>query len=75
MLIGYLGPSLGSPIRGFTRLTTTACEVGATQLPAGTRALLLYASGNRDERRRDEHERFDITRYKVVARGRPDRRR
>lgn len=51
-----------SPIRGFTRLTTDDVEIDGTPLPAGTRVLLLYASANRDERRWNEPDRFDIGR-------------
>lgn len=51
-----------SPIRGFTRLTTGPVEVDGTALPSGARVLLLYASANRDERRWDQPERFDIAR-------------
>ena len=53
---------LESPIRGFTRYVTGDHDAGGITLPAGTRALLLYASANRDERAWDEPERFDIRR-------------
>jgi len=51
-----------SPIRGFTRVTTGAVEVGGTTIPAGDRVLLLWASANRDERQFPEPDRFDATR-------------
>lgn len=51
-----------SPIRGFTRLLTRDRVVGGTRLPAGERALLLFASANRDERKWQQPERFDIRR-------------
>ncbi|MCC6006142.1 MAG: cytochrome P450 [Rhodobacteraceae bacterium] len=56
------GLRLESPIRGFTRLLNTATRLGDTELPEGARVLALYASANRDERKWDEPERFDITR-------------
>jgi cytochrome P450 len=51
-----------SPISCFTRVTTTATELGGVELPAGARVLMMYASANRDERRWDRAEHFDITR-------------
>jgi cytochrome P450 len=51
-----------SPIRGFTRSVTRDVTMDGITLPAGSRALLLYASANRDERKWTEPDRFDITR-------------
>jgi len=56
------GLRLESPIRGFTRRLNAARRLGDTDLPEGARVLVLYASANRDERRWDDPERFDITR-------------
>jgi cytochrome P450 len=53
---------LESPINGFTRVTTAPTELGGVALPAGTRILVSFASANRDERRWDAPEVFDITR-------------
>ena len=53
---------LESPINCFTRVTTTRTELGGFELPAGARVVLLYASANRDERRWDRPDAFDITR-------------
>jgi cytochrome P450 len=53
---------LESPIRAFTRRVTADTEIGGTRLPEGARVLLLYASANRDERRWEEPERFDVRR-------------
>ena len=53
---------LESPIRGFTRCLTRDHAVGGVPLRAGDRVLLLFASANRDERKWDRPEQFDITR-------------
>jgi len=53
---------LESPIRGFTRCLTRDHVVGDVAVRQGDRALLLFASANRDERKWDNPERFDITR-------------
>ena len=53
---------LESPIRGFTRYVAQDHLVGDTLIPAGDRALMLYASANRDERRWENPETFDIRR-------------
>ena len=51
-----------SPISCFTRVARTAADVGGTEVAAGSRVLVSFASANRDERRWDDPERFDITR-------------
>ncbi|MCP3731379.1 cytochrome P450 [Sphingomonas sp. MG17] len=51
-----------SPIRAFARLLTRDHEMGGVTLRKGDRALIVYASANRDERRYPEPDRFDITR-------------
>jgi cytochrome P450 len=56
---------LESPIRGFTRVSTEDCRIEDVALPAGSRVLILYASANRDERKWDNPERFDIRRRVV----------
>jgi cytochrome P450 len=53
---------LESPIRGFTRHLTADATIGGATILAGSRALLLYASANRDERKWQDPERFDIRR-------------
>lgn len=53
---------LESPIRGFTRLVRRECQVDGTRLAQGDRVLVLYASANRDERRWDRPEKFDVRR-------------
>jgi cytochrome P450 len=56
---------LESPIRGFTRSVTVEHEVGGVRLPAGARVLLLYASANRDERKWEDPEAFNVQRRVV----------
>jgi cytochrome P450 family 130 len=41
---------LTSPVQGLARTTTRDVTIGDTTVPAGRRVLLLYGSGNRDER-------------------------
>lgn len=53
---------LESPIRGFTRCLTADHTLETTTIPAGARVVLFYASANRDERKWDEPERFDVRR-------------
>ncbi|MDB5974994.1 MAG: putative cytochrome hydroxylase [Nevskia sp.] len=53
---------LESPITGFTRCVTREHTIEDVVLPAGSRALMLYASANRDERKWLDPERFDIRR-------------
>jgi cytochrome P450 len=51
-----------APIRGFTRFAAQNYGVDGTVIPAGDRVLILYASANRDERRWENPERFDVHR-------------
>jgi cytochrome P450 len=53
---------LESPIRGFTRYVAADHIFSGSRIPAGSRVLILYASANRDERKWQEPERFDIGR-------------
>jgi cytochrome P450 len=53
---------LESPIRGFTRHLATDAMIGDVSIPSGSRVLLLYASANRDERKWQDAERFDVRR-------------
>lgn len=41
---------LTSPVQGLARTTTRDVTIGDTTVPAGRKVLLLYGSGNRDER-------------------------
>ena len=51
-----------APIRGLSRLLTADRELSGMTLPAGSRALMLYGSANRDERYWDAPDTFDVTR-------------
>lgn len=54
-----------SPIRGFTRFVREDYRLEDVTIPAGSRALILYASANRDERKWVEPERFDVRRIVI----------
>lgn len=53
---------LETPIRAFSRSLAEDADVDGVTLPKGARALIVYASANRDERRWDDAERYDIRR-------------
>jgi cytochrome P450 len=50
------------PVHGLARVLTRDVELHGQRLEAGEKILLLYASGNRDERVFEDPERFDIRR-------------
>jgi cytochrome P450 len=41
---------LASPVQGLARMTTREVEIGGRTIPANRKVMLLYASGNRDDR-------------------------
>lgn len=51
-----------SPVQTFFRTTTRSVDVAGIRLPEGLKVLLFLASANRDPRKWDEPERFDIRR-------------
>ncbi|MEX2127628.1 MAG: cytochrome P450 [Xanthobacteraceae bacterium] len=53
---------LGSPIRSLTRTVTDDIELGGVRLPDGARVMLVYASANRDDRKFETPDRFDVRR-------------
>lgn len=54
---------LTSPVQGLARSTSRDITIGDTTIPRGKKALLLYASANRDERRwGDDAAKLDIRR-------------
>jgi cytochrome P450 len=53
---------LESPIQGFSRMVTRDHVVDGVTIPAGSRTIVLYGSANRDERKWEDPERFDVRR-------------
>ena len=53
---------LESPVRSFGRKLTRDHDMGGVAMSGGDWALMVYASGNRDERRYADPETFDIRR-------------
>jgi 4-methoxybenzoate monooxygenase (O-demethylating) len=51
-----------SPIQTFFRTTTRTVDIGGVKIPQDAKVLLFLASANRDPRRWDEPECFDINR-------------
>jgi cytochrome P450 len=51
-----------SPIQSFSRYVTRDADVGGISIPAGSRAIVVYGSANRDERKWQNPESFDIRR-------------
>jgi len=51
-----------SPIQTFFRTTTRAVDIGGFEIPQDAKVLLFLASANRDPRRWDDPERFDVNR-------------
>lgn len=51
-----------TPVRGLARYAIESVDVGGTPIPAGRYLVLLYASANRDERKWQDPDRFDISR-------------
>ena len=51
-----------APVQHLARLTLEDATLHGQTIPEGSRVLLLWASANRDERRWDEPDRFDIGR-------------
>ena len=51
-----------SPIQTFSRYVTRDTDVDGVQVPQGSRALVMFGSANRDERKWQDPERFDIHR-------------
>jgi 4-methoxybenzoate monooxygenase (O-demethylating) len=51
-----------SPIQTFFRTTTRTVDIGGVEIPQDAKVLLFLASANRDPRRWNKPERFDINR-------------
>jgi cytochrome P450 len=57
---------LSAPIQWFARRINADYELGGVTLPKDHQVIVLYASANRDERKFEDPERFDITRKHVA---------
>jgi len=53
---------LESPVHIFARVATKDHELDGVTIPAGSRVAIIYASANRDERRFENPEVFDVRR-------------
>lgn len=53
---------LESPVQTFFRTTTREVEIGGVRIGEGEKILMFLAAANRDPRRWDDPERYDITR-------------
>lgn len=53
---------MATPIRAFTRYVIEDSQIAGHTIPAGSRVLAMYASANRDPRKYDDPDRFDVTR-------------
>jgi len=53
---------LEAPVRAFSRMAVADYDADGSTIPAGDRVLVLYGSGNRDERHYPDPDRFDVRR-------------
>lgn len=53
---------MASPVRSFARHTSRDVAIGDVTIPEGARVMMVFASGNRDERVFENPDAFDITR-------------
>ena len=51
-----------SPLRAFSRKAAREKRISGTDIPAGSRVLVIYASANRDEHEWDQPDTFDVRR-------------
>jgi cytochrome P450 len=51
-----------SPVQGLFRMAKVDVEIGGVKIPAGSRVVVMYASGNRDDDRFAGAEQFDVCR-------------
>jgi cytochrome P450 len=54
-----------APLQLVRRYCVRDVEIGGTVIPAGANVVMIYASGNRDDRKYPEPTRFDVTRNPV----------
>jgi cytochrome P450 len=57
---------LESPVQWLQRIVTTDTELDGVEIPAGSLVLVLWGAANRDGRKFDEPERFQIDRPSVA---------
>jgi cytochrome P450 len=53
-----------SPVQNLARTATSSVTLHGEMIPEGARVLLIYGSGNRDERRFEDPDRLDLAREK-----------
>jgi cytochrome P450 len=53
---------IDSPIQNFSRVTTRAVEIDGVSLPAESRVIVSYGAANRDPRKWQDPDRFDVRR-------------
>jgi cytochrome P450 len=58
---------LEAPFQGHFRITRRDCELAGSVLPRGTRLMLLWASGNRDEAVFENPDAVDLDRKNLKA--------
>jgi hypothetical protein len=56
-----------SPVGAYPRTTTCDTAIGGTKLEKGAKLLVVIASANRDERRWENPDRYDITRENIQS--------
>ncbi len=56
-----------SPVRGFTRYVSSNPDIGGASVQAESRVLILDGSANRDERKYENSDLFDIRRPNAAS--------
>lgn len=51
-----------SPVQGLFRMAKVDVEIGGVTIPAGSRIVIMYASGNRDDEKFAQADKFDVCR-------------
>lgn len=54
-----------SPVQAFARVATEPHVIDGTEIPAGGRVLVMYGAANRDERKWENADEFDVTRNPI----------
>ena len=58
---------LEPPVQGLYRTAVVDTEVGGVPIPAGSHLMLVYAAGNRDERKFADAESVDVCRRNAMS--------